>query len=363
MAMPRELFIGIMSGTSLEHPFPSDLRLALAELIESGKSDSVGDIGTLHSYLGDTYAIAVHELLQQTEFSAADIAAIGCHGQTICHEPGGPRPFTWQLGDAAKLCNLTGITTVADFRSADIALGGQGAPLAPAFHEWAFGGDEPIAVLNIGGIANLSLIDRQQPLRGFDTGPGNTLTDMWIRRHRDEAYDAGGEWARSGSVNEALLDGMLQDPYFRAEPPKSTGREYFNLAWVERQIGATGDSLRPEDVQATLTELTAASVAQALEGSQPGTTALYLCGGGVSNRKLVERLRARLPKLPIRSTEALGLDPDSVESAAFAWLAQQRVAGNPVQIDSVTGAKSATLLGAVHAPGNAANQMNSSTSS
>src|SRR5690606_29839633 len=264
-------------------------------------------------------AAGIHELLQREKLSPVDIRAIGSHGQTVRHEPA--RGFTVQIGNPALLAELTGIEVVADFRRRDVAAGGQGAPLVPAFHEALFDSDgQPKAVLNVGGFSNLSLIDPEQPVRGFDCGPGNVLLDAWIARIRGETFDRDGAWAASGTLNEALLQLLLSDPYFAGRGPKSTGRELFNLPWLERHL-ANLPELPPADVQRTLLELTARSIVESLQQAQQDTAELLVCGGGAHNGALMHRLQELLPNCRVASTASRGVPPDWVEAMAFAWLA------------------------------------------
>ncbi len=374
--MSYEHFIGLMSGTSLdgidavlvrfdearksaalvathEHSFPGELHRDLQQLIDKPDVTTLDRVGQAHRELGLLYAEAVTSLLNKASMSADDIKAIGCHGQTVRHQPDTQPAFTMQLGDGATIANISNITTINDFRSADIALGGQGAPLAPAFHEWAFASPETASmVVNIGGIANVTLLQPENPLTGFDTGPGNTLMDAWCARHQGTDYDTNGDWARSGICNSELLQKFLADPYFSRQPPKSTGREFFNLDWLELQL-ADGNYPAP-DVQATLAELTVASIATA------GVTAqiknIWLCGGGALNGYLVERLTQLLDGTSVQTTAALGIPPEWVEAVAFAWLARARLQGLPAGQPSVTGASHAALLGAVHLPPDAGGQ-------
>ncbi|MDP7270420.1 MAG: anhydro-N-acetylmuramic acid kinase, partial [Gammaproteobacteria bacterium] len=290
-------------------------------------------------------------LLQLSGRNSADIAAIGCHGQTIRHRPDATPSFTMQIGDAATLANQTGITTVADFRSADIALGGQGAPLVPPFHQWLVGSKSNTSVVvNIGGIANISvLLPGREPV-GFDTGPGNTLLDSWCARHTNERFDKNGDWAASGQCVEGLLKYLLEDPYFGLAPPKSTGREYFNTEWLEKRMTGFGDT-KPEDVQATLAELTAASISAAILSRAPEAKEIWLCGGGALNKDLCQRIAARLPGASIQPTDMIGLPPAWVEAVAFAWLARARLNLDSAGSPAVTGAERPGVLGAVHRPG------------
>jgi anhydro-N-acetylmuramic acid kinase len=333
--------------TTYEHSFPGELRSDLQQLIDKPDAATLDRIGHAHRQLGLIYAEAITSLLNKADMSADDISAIGCHGQTVRHQPDTQPAFTMQLGDGATIANTSNIVTVNDFRSADIALGGQGAPLAPAFHEWAFASHAATSmVVNIGGIANVSVLQPETPLTGFDTGPGNTLMDSWCARHRGTSYDSNGDWARSGFCNSKLLQKFLADPYFSRQPPKSTGREYFNLDWLELQL-ADGNYPAP-DVQATLAELTAATIATASITAKVSN--IWLCGGGALNGYLVERLTNLMDGTSVQTTAALGIPPEWVEAVAFAWLARARLRGLPTGQPSVTGASSPALLGAVHLP-------------
>ncbi|HET6397787.1 MAG TPA: anhydro-N-acetylmuramic acid kinase, partial [Pseudoxanthomonas sp.] len=271
---------------------------------------------------------------------------IGSHGQTVRHRPGGEAPFTLQIGDGNVIAERSGIATVADFRRRDVAAGGHGAPLVPAFHAALLHSEsEDRAVLNLGGIGNYTLLPRQGPVRGFDTGPANALLDAWCQRHTGAAFDADGAFAAGGTVDEALLARLLDEPWFALPPPKSTGREQFHLDWVQARLRG-GES--PADVQATLLELSAATAADALRAHQPRTARVLACGGGVRNPVLMRRLAARLPGVAVESTAAHGLDPDFVEAMAFAWLARQTLAGLPGNLPAVTGARGPRVLGVVH---------------
>ena len=365
-------YLGLMSGTSmdavdvaivhlesqryqLEHydefPYPERLRKRLEALVES-ESVSVRELGSLHVEVAQAFAEAALALMQRAGIHAANINAIGSHGQTLLHRPGGSPPFSLQIGDPSTIAWRTGILTVADFRAMDLAAGGQGAPLVPAFHRYAFGSPgEDRAVLNIGGIANLSLLGADGTVNGFDTGPGNTLLDGWALRHLGRPRDEGGAWARSGKLLPALLHLALGDPYFARKPPKSTGRDTFSAIWLESLLTAAGlESARAADVQCTLTELTARSIAEALRGAMPDCTGLATCGGGVFNSFLMERLNALLAPLRVQSTAAWGLPPAAVEASAFAWLAATRLAGTAGNVTAVTGALEAVCLGGIYAP-------------
>lgn len=357
-------YIGLMSGTSLDGvdavladfaegrtailaalhvPFDADLREDLAALTRPG-ADEIDRAGALGNRLAAVYADAVLRALGQAGSSATAVRAIGCHGQTVRHRP--ERGYTLQIGNAALLAELTGIAVVADFRSRDIAAGGQGAPLVPAFHVRAFSApDEARAVLNLGGIANVTILRREGPPLGFDTGPGNCLMDLWATRHLGLPCDHGGAWARGGTANADLLERMLAEEYFSASPPKSTGRELFGPDWLERHLHP---GLNPRDVQATLLELTAASAARAILEHADGAQRVIACGGGTQNLALMERLSQRLAPRPVESSDRHGLPAQMVEATAFAWLAQQALEGRAGNLPSVTGAKGPRNLGAIY---------------
>jgi len=282
----------------------------------------------------------------QSAGGADAVVAIGSHGQTIFHQPEGPYPGTLQLGNASVIANRTGVDTVADFRSADMACGGQGAPLTPAFNNAIFRASHPRVILNLGGIANLTFLCTKT--LGFDTGPANTLLDSWIKKHQQRPYDKDGQWARSGRCNDTLLEYMLTDPFFAKEPPKSTGPDHFNQRWLQSHLDMVTDC-RPEDVQATLVELTATTVARSILHAFPDGVEVVLCGGGSHNAYLVARLTALCSPCTVTTTErAFGLDVDQCEAVAFAWLAYQYFGGLPGNIPDVTGASRAVVLGALH---------------
>ncbi|MCZ8252599.1 MAG: anhydro-N-acetylmuramic acid kinase [Hylemonella sp.] len=361
-------FIGLMSGTSLDgvdgvladfvgaphvlahvyRPFPDALRAELLALNQSGP-DELHRSALAANALVRLYAQVVQDLLQTSGVPASGIQAIGAHGQTVRHRPGlfDGTGYTLQLNHPALLAELTGIRVVADFRSRDVAAGGQGAPLVPAFHQAVFGRpDDAVAVLNIGGISNLSVLTGTDVL-GFDCGPGNALLDLWCQRHTGQAYDAAGLWAASGRVNEALLRDLLQEPYFDQPPPKSTGRDLFHAEWLARHLAAHA-TVSAVDVQTTLTELTAQVCAADLRRYGPGCRQLHVCGGGALNHELMRRLQARLPDVKVESSQAAGLPPLQVEAAAFAWLASRTLAGETGNLESVTGARGARVLGAIY---------------
>ena len=357
----NDRYIGLMSGTSVDGvdavvadfgdnkvrtighvhaPFTPELRAQLQALMQSG-ADEVERAGDASVALANAYADAVVQLLATANLAAKDIAAIGAHGQTIRHRP--ERGFSLQINQPALLAELTGIAVVADFRSRDVAAGGQGAPLVPAFHAAVFQGDAPRAVVNIGGIANVTLLPAKgssEPVRGFDTGPGNTLLDAWCERHTGKAFDESGAWAASGRVDAPMLTRLLADPYFAQPAPKSTGRERFNAVWLDELLAAEGRRILAVDVQATLVALTALTINNALMAH--GVASCFVCGGGVFNGSLLRALAGA------QSTAALWVDPMQVEALAFAWLARQCFASAPGNVPEVTGAKGPRILGAIY---------------
>jgi len=363
------LYLGLMSGTSADGidaalvQFPDEggcrfihgltarweplLRARLVALGEGGPLASLEELGELDARIAIAFADAANQLLDESGVDRTRVRAIGSHGQTVRHRPLADPAFTVQLGDGNRIAELTGITTVCDFRRRDVAAGGHGAPLMPAFHLGMLGtADEDRAVLNLGGIANLTLIPREGAVRGFDTGPANALMDAWCQRHTGRTFDAEGAYAASGVVDGPLLAGWCADPWFDLPPPKSTGREQFHLAWAEAHMGEV--QYAAADVQATLLELTVATVADALLAQQPQTRRLLVCGGGVHNRQLMKRLAERLPAVQVESSAVHGLDPEYVEAMGFAWLAQRTMDGLAGNLPSVTGAKGPRILGAIH---------------
>lgn len=335
------------------HPIPKPLQRQLTSIIHPAWQGPLSTIGALHQKLGKLFAEASNTLLKSSNVQAHQVYAIGSHGQTVWHQPDGSTPFSLQLGDANQIAELTGITTVADFRSRDIAAHGQGAPLVPAFHQRLFKqADKNCIVLNLGGIANITLLPQNGSVSGFDTGPGNGLLDAWILKHRNEAYDKHGTWAKSGNIQEELLNTLTKDPYFTLPPPKSTGKEYFNLKWLENSLGQGLSEANPEDIQATLVELTATSISDSINTStldqQKEWNSLYVCGGGIHNQFLIKRLQHHLPTFCIESTEKFGVSPDWMEAIAFAWLAKQTLDGEPGNLTAVTGAKGPRVLGAIY---------------
>lgn len=360
-----DLYIGVMSGTSLDGldialigqdtavkliathyiPMPEPLRTELLSLCASGP-DEIARSAIAQQHWVALAAQGIHALLDQQKLKPQDIRAIGSHGQTIRHEP--TRGFTVQIGNPALLTELTGITVVSDFRSRDVAAGGQGAPLVPAFHEALFGEhDGNRAVLNVGGFSNLSLIEANKPVAGFDCGPGNVLMDAWIHQQRGENFDRGGQWAASGLVEPVLLKALLSDPFFLTQGPKSTGREVFNLGWLEHHLSQL-PGFAVQNVQATLLELTAQTIVESLQTAQSQTETLLVCGGGAHNATLMNRLASLLPTTHVSSTATYGVDPDWVEAMAFAWLAHCCLEGVAANRPSVTGARGLRVLGAIY---------------
>lgn len=382
------LYIGLMSGTSAdsidavlvdlssETPQRTPKLLAthsvgLANLKLPDKTPIKAEIKALASpcdnelhrmnqldrTLGQLFAQATNELLTKSELSLDKIMAIGSHGQTIRHYPTSNTPsstntdmtYTVQVGDPNSIAQLTGITTVADFRRRDIALGGQGAPLVPAFHQAVF--EKPgfsRAIVNIGGIANITVLAGDgSPLLGYDTGPGNGLMDKWIQQHQKKDYDNGGQWASQGNIIEPLLESLMNTPYLKESPPKSTGPELFNSSWINNHLTAY-TTANPADVQATLLEFTAQTITQALKRHTPTPREIFFCGGGAYNTILMQRLELLLHPNLIASTTQLGIPPEWVEAAAFAWLAKQTLEGKPGNAPSVTGATEQAVLGAIY---------------
>lgn len=320
-------------------------RLAIPGAPADAASDPIDELGELDVLVGELFAGAALELLTIHGLEPSAIRAIGSHGQTLRHRPRSQHPFTLQVGDPNIIAARTGIPVVADFRRRDMALGGQGAPLVPAFHAAVFAArDEPRAVLNLGGVANLTLLEPGRDVTGFDTGPANGLMDAWARRHLGRPFDGEGAWAATGEVSGPLLEALLGHPFLALAPPKSTGPEEFSPAWLDELL-ARAEPVPPAAVQATLCEFTAVSVSQALAAAPPRR--LIVCGGGVHNRHLLARLAAHLPDTRIESSAAHGVDPEQVEAAAFAWLAARTLAGLPGNLPSVTGAARLAVLGAI----------------
>jgi len=367
--------IGIMSGTSADGidavavsippgqdievistntvDFPIDIQNAIRELNRSG-ADEIEKAGALHGRLAFLYYDAAKPLIDS--LGADNIEVIGCHGQTVRHRPDLNHPYTLQLGNGAILAQRSGCAVVTDFRSADIAAGGQGAPLAPGFHRAAFTSSrENRAIINIGGIANLTHLpsNPEALVIGFDTGPGNTLMDNWIRRHKNEEYDRNGDWAGQGRINTHLLELLLDDPYFHRPTPKSTGLEYFNPAWLESKLHTFShnhsEPLPEEDVQATLMALTAKSITNQLALLKPSANSAYICGGGAQNSRLMALLE-HYAHCDVSTTYTLGIPPQWVEGAAFAWMGHRTINRLTSTLPSVTGASKPTVAGAIYLP-------------
>jgi anhydro-N-acetylmuramic acid kinase len=329
-------------------PYPPDLAAPLKTMIESGKRPSTKDLEMADDQLAVFFSHAVQTLLAKAGIGASSVAAIGSHGQTVWHDPNGGHPETIQLGNPQVLAQNTGITTVGDFRSRDIRAGGQGAPLAPLLHRTLFQPEKgKRVVLNLGGIANISVVYSDGTVTGFDTGPANCLLDAWIQDQLGEPFDQAGAWSGGGAVNKLLLLDLMMDPYFRKPPPKSTGVEYFNLNWLKNR--AMVNAIDPRDVQATLAQLTASTVASSVSAYNP--VDVLVCGGGAHNENLLSRLKNLLPDCTVESTASHGIDPDCVEAVLFAWLARERIAGRFQDTGSITGAREPVLLGEIFKPG------------
>ena len=358
------LFVGLMSGTSLDgadaalvdfssktprtlafatEPFSAELRERLLKLSQPGE-DGLDLAGAVSQELAGIYARAVHRVLAQGGVPAAKVTAVGCHGQTVRHRP--EQGFTIQLNDPARLAELTGIDVVADFRRRDMAAGGQGAPLVPAFHDAVFRHPSlSRAVVNIGGISNVTWLPATGPTMGFDCGPGNMLLDSWTRTHLGKSFDEGGAWAESGETDANLLDTLLAEPFLHAEPPKSTGRELFRSEWLEERLRRAP---RPVDVQSTLADFTARAIMDAIDRFCAPVDEIYLAGGGARNRSLVTRIAKLAGGRPVALTDALGVPTGHVESMAFAWLAMKCVMRQAVDLAAATGAKGPRILGAIY---------------
>ena len=333
----------------LTERYPDNIHPTLEALLKEPYPDSP-PARRIDRVLGDLYADVTLRLVEG--FQTDDIRAVGCHGQTIVHRPQADPPFSWQLGNSSVIAERTGIPVVYDFRSADLRAGGQGAPLAPAFHLHAFHSSlESRAVVNIGGIANATYLpaDASQHVIGFDTGPGNALSDQWTRVHRNQPYDVHGEWAESATVDEGLLDHLMSDTYFQLPPPKSLDARKFNLPWLRSQIHGYGKKLDAATVQSTIAAFTARSIARSIQMWMPDVRKIYLCGGGTHNREFVRNLRIDAG-LDVASSDELGIHPDQVEAVAFAWFARCRVLNQPANLPSVTGADKAVVLGSIAEP-------------
>ncbi|MFH0351309.1 MAG: anhydro-N-acetylmuramic acid kinase [Chromatiales bacterium] len=367
------LFIGLMSGTSMDavdtaladfhgdqlrliafhqYPLPPDLTSALIATRRRAIDIALEQYGRIHIRIGRLFAEAVEEILRNASITPQQIAAIGSHGQTILHSVKGREPFSLQIGDPNVIAAITGIATVADFRGADIAAGGQGAPLTPAFHESQFRtAARDRVILNIGGIANITILPAhpELPVTGFDTGPGNGLLDDWALRHLGVPIDRDGRWSAQGTVDRDLLAKAKSDPYFTLRPPKSTGRDYFNLDWLDGILKAMHCPPHPQDVQATLLRLTAETIAEAVVRYAPPGSEVLACGGGTGNPVLMSALAQLLGQQPVATTALYGLEPRCIEAVTFAWLAKRRLEGRPGNLPAVTGARKPVVLGAIYA--------------
>lgn len=363
-----ELYVGLMSGTSLNgvdsvlldlstphikllqthnEPFSDDLYLALQDIITSQQT-SLARLADIDHQLAVVYSQAVIQLLASADITPSRVRAIGSHGQTIYHQPDGPYHNSIQLGDPSYIAETTGICVVADLRRRDMAAGGQGAPMVPAFHASAFRNTEATRVIvNIGGIANITVLPQatNTPVIGFDTGPGNTLLDQWIKKHTGTAYDRDGTWSATGKIQDVLLTTLLTDPYFIKAPPKSTGREYFNLNWLENYL--SDKTFSAQDIQATLLELTCQTISQAIQTSAADAAQVFVCGGGAHNTRIMQRLAQLLTPVSVTTTATLGVEPEWVEAAAFAWLAKQTLHTQTGNLPSVTGARHPVVLGGI----------------
>ncbi|MWN05916.1 anhydro-N-acetylmuramic acid kinase [Gilliamella sp. Pas-s95] len=366
----QNLYIGVMSGTSMDgidialvnitaqnvtsiasncYPMPADLKQHLLTLCETQQT-TLQNLGEIDHQIGKLFADSINQFLKDNNIDKQKIKAIGCHGQTIYHAPNGDYPFTLQIGDANIIAAKTGITTIADFRRKDMAYGGQGAPLVPAFHK-AVLQDPQInrVVLNIGGISNISVLIPNHTVIGYDTGPGNVLLDCWIKEHLGKNYDKSGLWAKTGKINQDLLKLLYQEDYFQIPAPKSTGRELFNLPWLHKKL--TGTHLKAQDIQATLVEFTALSIANEINKFPIVSTLpceLLVCGGGAKNPLIMQRLSALLPSWAVLTTDTKGINGEDMEAIAFAWLAYCRINNIPSNIPEVTGASQAVCLGVIY---------------
>jgi anhydro-N-acetylmuramic acid kinase len=366
-----EYYLGLMSGTSMDGidaalvdlqnvqptllcartlAWPEAIQQQLARVVDHPEAVSLHTLGQLDAAVGETFAEAARSIIQEAGINTKEIRAIGSHGQTLFHAPESQPAFSHQCGDPNRIAEITGITTVADFRRRDIAAGGQGAPLVPAFHQAVFSSpDQARAVLNIGGMANLTLLPASSaPVSGFDTGPGNVLMDIWCHRHLGKAHDKNGEWAQGGECHQPLLDMLLEHPFLKQAPPKSTGREMFCEDFLDKQLSRLPAAPKVVDVQRTLLEFTVRTICGAVNTYSGDIRQLLVCGGGVHNTFLMQRLSASLEGIDIASTEAFGLHPDWVEAVAFAWLAKATLQGQPGNLPSVTGASHPVVLGAIY---------------
>ena len=361
-------YIGLMSGSSADaidtaivefnkkatlkfyREYPIDNKLK--NQIQLINQKSLADFAALDNQLGHKFADAVNEILKEANIDPNQIIAIGTHGQTVLHSPDAKNGTSIQISDPNVICAKTGITTVSDFRRMDMAFGGQGAPLASAFHEYQFKNDDKsIVILNIGGFANLTLLpSNKNEIIGFDTGPGNTMLDAWIKKNKNYEYDKDGLWAASGKTNSELLKQLLTDSYFSSKIPKSTGREYFNLSWLDANLKKLNKKISNEDIQATLMKLSATTIADAVMKYASKFSEVIICGGGVKNASLIKTIEKLLKDFKITTTSDYGLSPDCIEAVTFAWLAKTRMENQPSNIPTVTGATQKAILGGIYSP-------------
>lgn len=359
-----DFYIGLMSGTSMDgidaaliqlpsnklihgitKKYSKETKTMLEELVLT-QHTSLGKLSHLNSLIGVEFANAVKQVLDESGYAASAITAIGSHGQTVCHDTKAAFPYTLQLGCAHTISFLTEIDVVADFRTKDLVNGGQGAPFAPLYHQELFAQyDEHVAIVNVGGIANVSFINPGQQIRGWDVGPGNCLMDAWIALHQNKEYDSQGRWAAQGELIQPLLDKFLADPFFLQAAPKSLGKEYLSLEWLKQYLKP---EYSPIDIQTTLLELTAKGIAKSILETEPGIQRLYLCGGGTHNTQLINRLSHLLPNIEVSSVNDLGVNPDFLEAMMFAWLASQTINSIAVDLRSITGSKKKAILGAIY---------------
>ena len=331
-------------------PFSHSMKKDIQNLSQPGSPVLLNQYGSIDTQLGSLFAQASNSLLKKANIPSSAITAIGSHGQTIYHAPEMPTAFSLQIGDPNIIAEETGITTIADFRRRDIAAGGHGAPLVPAFHQAIFSqifdlSKENITIVNIGGIANITHLSTNKTI-GFDTGPGNTLMDFWIQKNLNKAYDKNGTWAKIGKANPKLVETLKQDPYFSLSPPKSTGKEYFSVTWLNENISQTPDC-SAKDIQASLCQFTAETITEAIKQYAPLTDHTLICGGGIHNGYLIELIRNNLTH-PVSSTAEFGINPDHVEAMAFAWLARQTINNLSGNLIEVTGAKAPVILGGIY---------------
>ncbi len=362
-------YIGLMSGTSMDAidaalvdivahelkliqyqqtPIPKNIQQTIRSI---NTESTLSEISKIDVIMGNLFTEASLRIIESGNLSAEDIHAIGSHGQTVLHLPYDKYPRTLQIGDANIIAYKTGITTVADFRRMDIAAGGEGAPLASAFHQWLFQREgSKRVILNIGGIANITLLPdgSKTAITGFDTGPGNTLMNEWVQRYLAEDFDKDGKWAKQGQCNQELLSLLLNEAYFETSPPKSSGKDFFNLQWLENKLSQLEKSIDLNDVQATLLEFSAVTISDAIKNHAPDYNEILVCGGGVHNKTMMQRLRCLQTKAEVNSTEKVGFNPDAVEAAAFAWLAKRRMENQSGNLTSVTGADDSVILGAIY---------------